>query len=257
MTTNKDTYASTYSQAFIDSYPQLPAGQSKALIEKALKVALENIDIVLISGAAFKLTSKRLGIKHTKTAIKEYLNAQGANTMENCQELDTYIAGLPINYSTVFVPQSKSRNADEKSHSINWKITIKRNNNVLTTDYIQGIGFIPNYHTMVGWNNRRTIAVDEFEKLASEQGRYGRVLGTVLSEKLPPPLLRDVLYSLIMDSDVINHANFESWAGDLGYDLDSRKTEKIYDDCLSIALQLKVILGNEAMEKLRELFQDY
>ena len=73
--TNKDKYAATYSQAFIDSYPQLPAEQSKMLIEKALKVALDNIDNVLIEGAAFKLTSKRLGIKHTKKAIKEYLNA--------------------------------------------------------------------------------------------------------------------------------------------------------------------------------------
>lgn len=73
--TNKDTYASTYSQAFIDSYPQLPAAQSKMLIEKALKVALENIKSVSIDGAAFKETSKRLGIKHTYTAIQEYLNA--------------------------------------------------------------------------------------------------------------------------------------------------------------------------------------
>jgi hypothetical protein len=75
--TNKETYASTYSQAFIDSYPHLPAEQSKMLIEKALKVALDNIDNVLIDGAAFKLTSKRLGIKHTKTAIKEYLATTG------------------------------------------------------------------------------------------------------------------------------------------------------------------------------------
>ena len=73
--TNKETYASTYSQAFVDSYPQLSAVQSKHLIEKALKVALENIKIVNIDGNAFKLTSKRLGIKHTYAAIQEYLNA--------------------------------------------------------------------------------------------------------------------------------------------------------------------------------------
>ena len=73
--TNKETYAATYSQAFIDSYPQLPAEHSKGLIEKALKVALENIKVVNIDGTAFKETSKRLGIKHTYTAIQEYLNA--------------------------------------------------------------------------------------------------------------------------------------------------------------------------------------
>lgn len=74
-TTNKEKYAAAYSQAFIDSYPQLPAQQSKHLIEKALKVALQDIKSVSIDGAAFKLTSKRLGIKHTYKAIQEYLEA--------------------------------------------------------------------------------------------------------------------------------------------------------------------------------------
>lgn len=73
--TNKDTYAATYSQAFQDAYPHLPVEAAKPLIEKALKVALENIRSVNIDGAAFKETSKRLGIKHNYTAIQEYLNA--------------------------------------------------------------------------------------------------------------------------------------------------------------------------------------
>ncbi len=73
--TNKEIYAATYSQAFQDSYPQLPVEASKGLIEKALKAALENIKVVNIDGAAFKETSKRLGIKHSYTAINEYLNA--------------------------------------------------------------------------------------------------------------------------------------------------------------------------------------
>jgi hypothetical protein len=73
--TNKDTYAATYSQAFIDSYPYLPVESAKGLIEKALKVALDNIKAVNINSPAFQLTSKRLGIKHTYKAIQEYLNA--------------------------------------------------------------------------------------------------------------------------------------------------------------------------------------
>lgn len=71
--TNKETFAATYSQAFMDSYPQLKAEQSKHLIEKALKVALENIRVISLEGAAFKLTCHRLGIKRTYKAIEEYL----------------------------------------------------------------------------------------------------------------------------------------------------------------------------------------
>lgn len=70
---NKETFAATYSQAFIDSYPQLPAEQSKALIEKATKIALDCIRNVIIDSPAFKLTCQRLSIKCTYKAIEEYL----------------------------------------------------------------------------------------------------------------------------------------------------------------------------------------
>jgi len=74
--TNKEKYATTYTQAFIDSYPELPAERSKHLIENAVRhVTTLGVGRVIIDGAAFKLTSKRLGIKHTKKAITEYLNA--------------------------------------------------------------------------------------------------------------------------------------------------------------------------------------
>ncbi len=172
-------------------------------------------------------------------------------------ELDSYIAQLPITYSAVFVPQSQSRNAKEKNLSINWKITLQNGRSILETDYMQGIGHIPNYQKIVPFNSRRTIAVETFEKLASELCLAVPNLDSRYGDKLKPPVLKDVLYSLIMDSDVLNHDSFESWAGDFGYDIDSRKAEKTYHDCLAIALKLKGIIGNEAMEKLRELFQDY
>lgn len=73
--TNKETYAATYSQAFVDSYPQLPAEAAKVLIETAIKKALQDIRCVNIDGPAFKLTSERLGIKHNYKDIQAYLNA--------------------------------------------------------------------------------------------------------------------------------------------------------------------------------------
>lgn len=73
--TNKETFAATYAQAFKDSYPQLPVDKTTPLIEKAIATACENIRNVLIDGAAFKLTAKRLGIAHTYKAFEAYLNA--------------------------------------------------------------------------------------------------------------------------------------------------------------------------------------
>ena len=62
---------------------------------------------------------------------------------------------------------------------------------------------------------------------------------------------------MLFRSDVLNAGTFEEWAGDFGYDLDSRNAEKIYRACLDNALKLRAMLGNDALDKLRELFQDY
>ncbi len=182
------------------------------------------------------------------------------NTATKHSELDAFISALPISYSADFIPQSKSRNAGDKNPSINWKVTLTRNPAAtLTTDYMQGIGHIPNYQKIVPFNSRRTVAVASFEKLASEQGKAGYSLdgSGMLAKPLPKPELRDVLYSLIMDSDVLNYSSFEDWAQNFGYETDSRKAEKIYNACLAIALQLRGALGQPAIDKLQVLFQDY
>jgi hypothetical protein len=70
---NKKLYAGTYADCFVKAYPELPAAQSKILIEKAMLAALKDIYAVDINGKAFKATSKALGIKHTYKAIKEFL----------------------------------------------------------------------------------------------------------------------------------------------------------------------------------------
>ena len=72
----RETFAATYSQAFRDSYPQLDASKMQSLIEKATAKACENIRAVIIDGAAFKLTAKRLGIKHTYKAFDAYLSGK-------------------------------------------------------------------------------------------------------------------------------------------------------------------------------------
>ena len=65
---------------------------------------------------------------------------------------------------------------------------------------------------------------------------------------LPNPL--DVLYSLAMDSSVLDHATFESWASEFGYDTDSRSAESIYRACLEIALKLRAAMGDSGMDRL-------
>ena len=87
-TTNKELYAKTYADCFVKTYPELPAAQSKILIEKAMLTALKDIYAVNIDGKAFKATNKQLGIKHTYKAIKEFLE----NDFDNSDDCPAWAA---------------------------------------------------------------------------------------------------------------------------------------------------------------------
>lgn len=71
--TNKEKFIEEYTKQFKLAYPNLPIEKTEHLIEKSLSVALDNINSVLIDGAAFKATFKALGIKHNYTAAREFL----------------------------------------------------------------------------------------------------------------------------------------------------------------------------------------
>lgn len=102
-------------------------------------------------------------------------------------------------------------------------------------------------------------AICEFETESGFQSCPFTTWGGFSADKSKPilPDSLDVLYSLISDSDVLNHSAFEDWAGELGFDADSRKAESIYRACLEIALKLRAALGDDGVTRLAEIFQDY
>lgn len=169
-------------------------------------------------------------------------------------KLGMWLAEQNLEYKARFVPQSQSRNAttrDERGNlipSINWLITIGKGVNFITTEYMQGIGHVPWLKPSFG---RKTIAEAEEERCAAETGRASHHLRF---KRVPAPTLQDVMFCLVSDSQVIEYADFEDWAMDHGFDPDSRKTEKIYQECMSIALKLRQIVD---LDEARELYQDY
>jgi hypothetical protein len=66
-----------------------------------------------------------------------------------------------------------------------------------------------------------------------------------------PPSLADVLDCLASDAAGYENAqSFEDWAGEYGYDTDSRKAYRIYETVKEQALELQAVLGGEAYEQL-------
>ncbi len=182
--------------------------------------------------------------------------------MTDHTELDAFIASLTLEYSATFVPQSQSRNANEKNHSLNWRVSVMPKESAgrtnlhlrIMTDYMQGIGHVPedSADLFKRYGHSCSIARDAYERQIAQTGKYG----PFHSRPLPPPALRDVLYSLMSDG-AASETTFEEWASEYGYGTDSRKAEEMYRTCDEHGKKLTRMIGTNNLAKLRELFQDY
>lgn len=164
-----------------------------------------------------------------------------------------------ITIETVFIPWSKSRSAKPKARvsdrSLNWRITLNHDGReVYTGAYTAGIGHCPYYKTkdgqMIGRFGRITLHDETAITHETETGTVYRAVGYSGAAIKPDPV--DVLGSLLCDSDAIDFATFEQWAGDFGYEADSRSAEKTYKACLEIGLALRAAFGDPLLARLRE-----
>lgn len=176
--------------------------------------------------------------------------------MPDHTELDALIASLDLNYTVTFVPASQAP-SDDNWECVTWDVVIKRGCAELRTRYHSGLACLPG----LGNPLRRTSAIDKNIKRAVETGEYpldwSNARDSIRRKPIPAPELRDVLYALVMESDVLNYSDFEEWAGNFGYNTDSRKAERTYRACLDIGLKLRNMLGDTTLTQLREAFQDY
>lgn len=172
-------------------------------------------------------------------------------------KITSTINKLGLSIESKFVPFSQSRNKAEKSPSLNWKVTLKKDGkDILTTDYMAGCGHCPSYK-----QNDNSYDTRQLINLECESGYKARQMwsmGHILPDKKSPilPKIEDVIYSLVMDSEVLDF-DFSDWCANFGYSEDSRKDEKTYNDCMQIALKINRTLGTDGINTLREVYQDY
>lgn len=164
---------------------------------------------------------------------------------------------LDLSIKVKFVPFSLSRNASEKNPSLNWKVYIhKDNHEFMVIDYMAGCAHCPSYK-QIGCSVESADLIKfecEIGYPAHSVGGYPR---RKAGAKLIEPKIEDVFYSLTMDADVLEHKDFEEWARSYGYDTDSRTAEKTYRCCLEQSLKLRLMVGDQGLQILREAFQDY
>ena len=74
--------------------------------------------------------------------------------------------------------------------------------------------------------------------------------------KPTPPLVADVLYSLLTDASA-EQRNFHEWCSDYGYSTDSISALNAYRACLDIAHALRKCFSPELLAELTTLLAEY
>lgn len=170
---------------------------------------------------------------------------------------------MGVTLSAVFVPFSQSKNKNEKSPSLNWRVTLRyRGRDVIETDYYQGAGHCPAYKTPVKFSDGRIDkwATGRAVEIECETGR--RTVGvngsgyvSVSKERIPPPSVTDVLYCLLLDASALDAGGFSEWCADMGLNDDSIGARKMYDACIETAVKLRGAFGEKTLSELRDLFE--
>ena len=174
---------------------------------------------------------------------------------------------LELSVSAKFVPFSQSRSKEQKDCNLNWKVTLQRNGrDIITTDYSAGQAHCP-AHKLRKTPNQDLfwpLRFDQVQRAAiSAECETGRahVIGFSGHIKcINTPILPDecnVIYMFVDNSDVLNYSGFSDWADNKSYGSDSIKARAIYDDCLSIALNVKQAFTASEWESLQSACQDY
>jgi len=175
-----------------------------------------------------------------------------ADELTPAQRLQAFADAYGITMETEFIPWSQSRNKGEKDPSLNFRVTLKRGDWSITTDYSMGYGNCQSYKELPAASRGRLCGID-YNRIKREC-EHGAITGY---RKPVRPTIDAVLWSLSMDASVLDAPTYEDWAGDYGFDPDSRKGEAVYRACLEIALKLRVVLGDDGLRELAEAGQDY
>ena len=189
--------------------------------------------------------------------------------METTTTAKPDLAQYGITVESVFVPWSVSRSAKKRpgpgDYNLNWEVTVRKDGrHVLTTEYTAGQGHCPAYNAKISTyahqcspkEAKRQMIIAECEKgFACKWAPWHGP--TAIKAKPILPGDDSVMYSLLMDSSVLDYGSFEDWASEYGFDPDSRKAEAAYRECLEIALKLRNALGEALLAHLREDFQAF
>jgi hypothetical protein len=173
---------------------------------------------------------------------------------ETKTKIDELIArlGVTIESSNPALATEKSK-ADGRVtqwHHIAFNVTIRRGEKaVWEGPYRMGLGNFPEFKDLIGRN--LTVHAEDEIWASVKQRNPRRIFRT-------RPSLPDVLFSLLSDGSAFFDAeSFEEWADNYGFDTDSRKAERMFQECMETGRKLSRAFNAAEITELRDAFADY
>jgi len=169
----------------------------------------------------------------------------------------TQLAINALKFEAIFVsnPTEQTHNCkDFHKTSFKWLCKITLGTHTVEVDYHMGIHH-SRFNTKRGGHfSHDTLNASEFEQYKNK-GLSDAGFRNWLEHATPkPPELDEILSSLTSEADAINE-NFEDWAESLGYDSDSIKALKMWNECCNSYRKLKSL--NLDLEKLQKFYENF
>lgn len=164
-------------------------------------------------------------------------------------KIEALLASHDVMFSFVFVPWSKYECDRKQPYGLAWDVTLTQGRRTYTTRFSRGAAHLLSW-PKGRFSGRMSLDEDAECRRESETGRHGK-------HPVATPSVVDVLACLASDASAIDHATFDEWANEYGYDPDSRKAEATYKACLACGLALRNMLGEAGLVELREIVREW
>ena len=132
-------------------------------------------------------------------------------------------------------------NAPGRSERVQWMCTLTRpEGQTLSVKYSQGAHRRPGPIWVSGIKYYPVVAGEELPAHEVPHARFDRA-GTYV--KLSPPMIDDVLYTVLDEAGVFAYPDFKAWVESHGWDEDSREMLRRYRRRVTTTIQLRLFLG--------------